>query len=151
MDAGSSPAGSIPQTERSAMSIVIEVEDIRVPLNGWSSPQKREQYQQRFEALVEARVRDAAAVLDEHFPGWHKKITQEIRMHSVYGCILGQVFSKQSRLPWRRDQHHCGYGRGYAALRARLGNEALSDLDVAFATTEAKPLWEAEIKRRTLC
>lgn len=129
--------------------MITTVEDLRIPLNGWASPQEHEQYQQRFEGLVETRVRDAAAVLDEHFPGWHKKITQEIRMQSVHGCVLGQVFSKQSRLPWRRDQHHCGYGRGYDALRTRLGDEALSDLDVAFATTEAKPFWEAEIKRRT--
>jgi hypothetical protein len=127
------------------------VDVLRVPLNGWASPQEQEQYQQRLEGLVETRVRDAAAVLDEHFPGWHKKVTQEIRMHSVHSCILGLVFSKQSRLPWRRDQHNCGYGRGYGALRARLGNEALSELAVAFATTEAKSHWETEIKRRTLC
>lgn len=128
-------------------------ESITVPLNGWAvrAASYVEERSKLFLALVETQVGDAAALLDEHFPSWHEKVAREIEMHSIHNCILGQVFEKQSRLPWRRDAFSCGYARGYAALRARLGGEDLSTVELAFCARDAKPFWQAEIKRRALC
>lgn len=133
------------------MSTMIE-EPRTVPLNGWAARagSYAQEQSRLFLALVETQVGDAAALLDEHFPGWHEKVTREIELSSIHNCILGQVFEKQSRLPWRRDAFSCGYARGYVALRARLGQEALSTVELAFCAKDAKPFWQAEIKRR-LC
>jgi len=88
------------------------------------------------------RVADAAAVLDEHKPGWYKKVsTETLDLHSHHNCVLGQVFRPRFFANIRQS----GYGRGY---------DFLSDKNsfhhpTAFCSNEPdRKFWIEEIEKR---
>lgn len=97
-------------------------------------------------------VADAAAILDEHVPGWALRITQPIEMGSVYRCVLGQVFKEPPR-HWfglrLDDGLACGYARGLDFLMRRGWDE--DNRPFVFSSRRALPHWEREIKRRSAC
>ncbi len=83
----------------------------------------------------ERGVVEAAAVLDEHLPGWHERITRPLDMDDFDLCVLGQVFGTQSEN---------GFSKGLVFLKAR---GFLAQPGV-FAFDEAAPYWNKEIERR---
>jgi hypothetical protein len=94
-----------------------------------------------FEETVEVGVIDTAAILDEHVPGWHDRITRPINMGSIHDCVCGQVFAKPR---FFFDKHDCGWGRGSAFFAKR----GIHPAPFVFSAIEARPYWEAEIEKR---
>lgn len=80
----------------------------------------------------------AAAVLDEHFPGWEDGITRPLEMRSCHGCVLAQVFGD--------------FARGLSALFERCGEGFVRRTysTGVFALTESTPFWVSEIARRRM-
>lgn len=151
MDAGSSPAGSIPTGKEKKMNEVGEREQgsLEVSLN----PALRERLglmDDSWNEIVRDGVADAAACLDEHVVGWHERVTEPLVMSSLYLCVLGQIFAPQPQRRWfglRKPSlsHESGYGRGLQFFR-ELGVTP-GGLGT-FCSRTAKPFWEDEIKRR---
>jgi hypothetical protein len=118
------------------------------PMNPFATPDHLDQITFFDPGALKRAVADTAAFLDEHVVGWHRKITRPIRMESVNECVLGQVFALPKR-KWygrRDDQYTCGYARGMNFLAERNWPEDRHSF--VFTTREARPYWEAEIKRR---
>ena len=87
---------------------------------------------------IQVGVADAASVLDELVPHWHRRIDREIIMTSVYSCVLGQVFGGD------RFDRVDGYLRGMLFFKS-VGYRPPR---FVFSSNSAQPLWEAEIARR---
>lgn len=86
------------------------------------------------------KVLDAAAVLDEHKPGWYYKVsTETLDMGSIDNCVLGQVFRPRLFPRWRSS----GWGRGLDYLEGK-GFLRTS----AFCSREDHKNWVNEIERR---
>lgn len=121
--------------------------DLHVPAN--PAMRLRAVYNQ---STLARGVADAAAILDEHVPGWSLRITQPIEMGSVYRCVLGQVFKERPRR-WfglrYDDGFTCGYARGLYFLMCRGWD--VDKRPFVFSSNQALPHWEAEIKRRASC
>lgn len=83
-----------------------------------------------------------AAVLDEHLPEWHKKITRPIAIMSCHDCVLGQIFGDGTSYGKWIDT---GYVQGLFFLRER----GWVDRPSVFSHPNAVPFWEAEIARRS--
>lgn len=104
-----------------------------------------EEYAQDILTNLERDVGYTAALLDEHCPGWASKITKPLRMQSVTGCVLGQVFAKPTRRLFRsRDHFDSGFERGLTFLLER----GYIDKPYVFTSHYAVPFWEAEIAKR---
>jgi hypothetical protein len=93
------------------------------------------------EELIEAGVADTAAILDEHVPGWHKRITRPIDMGCIDDCVAGQVFSKPRFL---FDRYSSGWSRGCAFF----SKKGIRPAPFVFSAEDAAPYWEAEIAKR---
>ena len=92
-----------------------------------------------WETVRRGHIADSAAVLDEHKPGWYKKVDLDtLDMESPYSCVLGQVF--RSRF-FRRDS---GYIKGCAFLFSR----GYHDQRATFCSSSDHKYWEYEIIRR---
>ena len=90
---------------------------------------------------LEGWVEKAAFVLDEHVPGWAKRIDEStIKMGSVCSCIFGQIFADN---PLGKP----GYVYAWNYL---LWTEGIiqGDSGIIFAAAEAKPFWINEIHKR---
>lgn len=89
------------------------------------------------ELILERGVAEAAAVLDEHIPGWYDRITEPLEMDDLDLCVLGQVFD-------RSFPGLSGYGNGLAFLR-EIGFRPTAGV---FSAWLARPVWDREIQRR---
>jgi hypothetical protein len=101
------------------------------------------------------RVAAGSAWLDEHRPGWWKRIdTHVLDLSSCVTCVLGQEFAVEAR---RTGSHRSGYGYGAAQLiddpdapddeAALLGFDIPSPYrDEGYA--ELTAAWLDEIERR---
>lgn len=96
--------------------------------------------------IQDERIADAAAVLDEHKPGWADKLDLDtLDLNSGRYCILGQLFqsSRLNFLGYRGD----GWGRGSRFLEKR----GYRNFGGVFCSDEDKSTWLVEInKRRTV-
>jgi hypothetical protein len=94
------------------------------------------------DGTLERDVSYCAAVLDEHVPEWHTKITRPIAIVTCHDCILGQIFGDDcSNETWIDT----GYVQGLIFLRER----GWIDRGNVFSHPNAVPFWEAEIARRS--
>ena len=63
-----------------------------------------------------AAVARGAMLLDEHKPGWERKITKPVRVSSVFLCPLGQVYGNFhagiNSLRTACPAHHYGFNAG---------------------------------------
>lgn len=92
-----------------------------------------------FTEHLERCVAEAASVLDEHWPDWHKRVTRPLDMDDVHDCVLGQVFDGP------------GYGlsnNGFANGLILLKDRGFMVPPGVFSLPEAEPYWNREIGRR---
>lgn len=106
--------------------------------------------------ICRVSVPDAAAVLDEHVPGWHQRITRPLVMESVDDCVFGQVFGDEpgSRrffglLPPKKCEPGSLMASGYLKGRLFFEKRGLDDRPFVFSSPQAAPYWGAEISRRS--
>jgi len=115
-------------------------------LNGFVTAPNGETWDE-LELRIGGAVSDAAAFLDEHVPGWEKRVTRPINMISPHTCILGQVFARPPR-KWlglrKKDPILNGYARGMRFLRQRYWVEH----PFVFSSNIGREHWYAEIDRR---
>lgn len=89
------------------------------------------------EESLERGVGEAAAVLDEHYPDWYKRITHPLNMDDVELCVLGQAFEAGA-----------GWASGYSYGLYLLKERGFVPRPRVFWSDEAKPYWDKEIERR---
>lgn len=94
--------------------------------------QQREQQRQS--------IKDVAALLDEHKPGWYENVTRPLDMMDIHRCLLGQVFREEANLVGTS-----GYNIGLQVVHA-LGNRAYAA--GIFSSPTVASLWREEIARR---
>ena len=146
------------------MSTMIETPDTVV---AWREMDRRERgnsfnwvvlWEDRVMDICRSGVPEAAALLDEHIPGWHERVTKPIDMSSAFDCVLGQVFDPSREegdsrrlfglLPPKKGATDLG-GSGYVRGLAYFKRQGIIMRPFVFSSSRAVEFWGAEISRRS--
>ena len=82
--------------------------------------------------IFDARVERGVALLNDHLPGWQKRITREVIIDSPIDCILGQIYGSYRDGLDTLEISGDGVEYGFILLSSEHESKALRKLERAW-------------------